>query len=58
MATTVKIGKIVTYSYENGEIFPAIIVKLNEDNTVNLHVFKEGSNAEYIANYSLEGGQE
>lgn len=42
-------GSVVT----EGEEFTAMVVRVNDDNTVNLHVFLDGNDALWIENYSI-----
>jgi len=51
-----KLGQIIEYATESGEILPAIVVKVNDDDTANLQVFEDGNGVRYIPNY--EGGKE
>jgi hypothetical protein len=41
---------MVNYITENNEVCPAVIVKRNADETVNLQVFRDGNEINYKAN--------
>ena len=51
---TPTLGKILIFTNENGEVFPAIVVKVNDDSTVNLQVFEDSNSIRYINSY--QGG--
>lgn len=52
MAVTIKVGKII----EIDEL-PAIIVKINDDGTVNVQRFEDGNSIKYINNYEIGGNE-
>lgn len=49
-----KVGKIITVK-RNNIALPAIIVAVNEDETVNLQVFEDKNGVEYINSYQIGG---
>lgn len=52
------IGQIVHFKNPNGEVVPAIVVKINSDNTVNLQVFQDHYGSQIQHKTSVKEGQD